>query len=528
MSNLRPPAMQKTAILCFESQGLEYSIEKRDGRVFHQETRRDSSGRIVTRNEEEVQFVLGSGRQGLAYLVERDGFLFESPLTWYSQKRRWDLSPGFAVANYHFDRPIRPGCLYCHSNRVHSVPTSINQYRPPIFEGHAIGCERCHGPGELHATRPSVSDGVDRTIVNPADLEPSLRDAVCEQCHLIGDHRVVRLDRRDDDYRPGLPFQRFWTVLIQPAEKEEGRFVGQVEQMHNSQCFVASRGRLGCISCHDPHNLPSLEEKSAYYRSRCLECHGDRGCSLPAAVRLERSRDNNCIGCHMPREGDSDIPHVASANHSIPRHGTGANRSPGRPKSPSRVQRRPVPFHGRPVGAQEQTDLERDLGVALCRSGAEGARIALPLLKAAVWARSDDVTAWEALGLVLGQLGRDDESLATFGKALAREPTRESTLVAAAYQTAKMDRRLDSVGFWQRAIAVCPSRSDYHAELALVYFHDANWSEAAAAFRNSLRLRPSWVEVRQWLVECYIHLGDAEGATEERETLRGFDPPAKP
>ena len=76
----------------------------------------------------------------------------------------------------------------------------------------------------------------------------------------------------------------------------------------------------------------------------------------------------------------------------------------------------------------------------------DGARIAFPLLKRAVRARPDDVFAWEALGLAAGQLGRDDESLAAFGKALAREPTRESTLVGAAYQCMKMGRRQDAVG----------------------------------------------------------------------------------
>ena len=138
------------------------------------------------------------------------------------------------------------------------------------------------------------------------------------------------------------------------------------------------------------------------------------------------------------------------------------------------------------LDAGEQADLDRDLGVALCRSGADGARIAFPLLKRAVRARPDDVFAWEALGLAAGRLGRDDESLAAFGKALAREPTRESTLVGAAYQCMKIDRRQDAVGFWQRAIAKNPWRSDYHAELGLVYFIDGNWTAAAAACRDAL------------------------------------------
>src|SRR5207248_3744470 len=169
----------------FEANGLEYSIERRNGRVFHQETRRDPSGRIVARNEAEVQFVLGSGSQGLGYLIERDGFLFQSPISWYAHQRRWDLAPGYEKQNPHFDRPVVSTCLYCHANRVEPVAGTINRYQPPIFRGHAIGCERCHGPGELHVRRPTVVAGRDRTIVNPAALEASLRDAVCEQCHLL-------------------------------------------------------------------------------------------------------------------------------------------------------------------------------------------------------------------------------------------------------------------------------------------------------------------------------------------------------
>jgi hypothetical protein len=503
----------------FESQGLEYSIEKRDGRVFHQEARRDASGRIVTRTEAEVQYVLGSGRQGLAYLAERDGFLFESPITWFSQKRQWGLSPGFEVANYHFDRPIRPGCLYCHANRAISVPGPINQFRPPIFLGHSIGCERCHGPGELHAKGTAAKGGAGPTIVNPALLEPSLRDAICEQCHLIGDHRVVRAGRSEDDYRPGLPFERFWTVFLEPREQDENRFVGQVEQMHKSQCFIASRGRLGCISCHDPHKLPAREEKGAYYRSRCLECHGDRGCSLPEKARLARSPEDDCTSCHLPRERDSDIPHSASANHRIPRNGSAASPSVSPPMNAGRVLRRPVPFHAGQADASGQSDLDRDLGVALCRSGEDGARIAYPLLKRAVRARPDDVFAWEALGLASGQLGRDDESLAAFGKALALEPKRESTLVGAAYQSMKMDRRQDAVGFWQRAIAQNPWRSDYHAELGLVYFNDGNWSASAAACRDALALRASWLDVRKRLVQCYLRMGNADAALAEQESV---------
>ena len=35
------------------------------------------------------------------------------------------------------------------------------------FRGHGIGCERCHGPGELHVAARGEEDG---TIVNPGRL----------------------------------------------------------------------------------------------------------------------------------------------------------------------------------------------------------------------------------------------------------------------------------------------------------------------------------------------------------------------
>jgi hypothetical protein len=509
----------------FESQGLQYSIEHRDGHVFHQETRRDASRRIVTTNEAEVQFVIGSGQQGHAYLIQHDGFLFESPLTWYSRKQRWGLSPGFEVSDYHFDRPIQPHCLFCHANRVEPRAGPINEYRQPIFQGHAIGCERCHGPGELHVASPTLVAGKDMTIVNPADLAPGLRDDVCAQCHLAGEARIVRVGRRDQDFRPGLPFHRFWTVFVQPPDRAEDRFVGQVEQMHESHCFRASRGGLGCISCHDPHHFPAPAEKVAYYRDRCLVCHAEQGCSLPASDRLQRSRDDDCIVCHMPKASSYDIPHAATANHRIPRRADEETALMAKSGSTRRDRRHLVIFHRELMDAQGRGEVERDRGVALCRDGPEGARLALPLLEAALAGRSDDVTAWECKGYALGGLGRYDEALAAFRNALSLQSGRESALVAAAHVAAKMDRRQDAVAYWQRAIDTNPWRSDYHAELAFVYFHDRNWRASADSCRETLRLNSSSVKVRKLLVQCYLNLGNFEAARGELKTVLGFDPP---
>ncbi len=133
-----------------------FTVERRDGREIHREAFLDE-GKVLAEVEGEVAYAVGSGSRSISYLVEHDGRLFESPITWYAQKQQWDLSPGYEKTSAHFDRPIDPDCLFCHSNRVEHVALSTNRYKEPIFQGYAIGCERCHGPGELHARHQELT-----------------------------------------------------------------------------------------------------------------------------------------------------------------------------------------------------------------------------------------------------------------------------------------------------------------------------------------------------------------------------------
>src|SRR5207245_10953051 len=133
----------------FAFQHAEFLVERRGAGIFHKETRRDPSGKVVAQSDEEIEFAIGSGTHSYSYLIERDGRLTQSPITWYEQKKTWDLSPGFRQQRSAFERPISAGCLFCHSNRVEPIHDTLNGYEQPVFRGYAIGCQRCHGPGEL-------------------------------------------------------------------------------------------------------------------------------------------------------------------------------------------------------------------------------------------------------------------------------------------------------------------------------------------------------------------------------------------
>ena len=113
----------------FDSRGYHYSVERRGDRIIHQEVRQDASGHTICQIEAEVHYGVGSGRQAFSYLIERDGFLFESPITWYAKDKRWGLSPGFDARQLPF-READPGgmsVLPCESSRArpeHSQPVS--------------------------------------------------------------------------------------------------------------------------------------------------------------------------------------------------------------------------------------------------------------------------------------------------------------------------------------------------------------------------------------------------------------------
>jgi hypothetical protein len=516
----------------FRALGFHYRVEHRGNRVVHREMKEDPQGRVVAELEAEVDFAVGSSTRGRSYLISHDGYLFQSPITWYPQKRMWDLSPGYATRHHHFARPVTAECLFCHSNHAAEVSDTVNRYRLPIFQGYAIGCERCHGPGELHVRRHEQGDefaGVDTTIINPRHLEPALRNAVCEQCHLQGEVRVLRRGRTVFDYRPGLPLHLFMSVFVSAADRSETKkFVGHVEQMHASSCFSGSGGKMGCTSCHDPHQLPTAGERVAHYRDRCLRCHDPNHCRLPASVRTQKSKQDSCIDCHMPA-GKSDISHASITDHRIPRQIEPSPPAPTelRPKEASLVH-----FH-RALVEPDDPDVARDLGVALMdrierypgpiRSVL--GRRALPLLETALQTDDEDMPAGQARANALWALGRTQEAAAVFDVILAKAPLREAALHSAATLAMELERADVARAYWERAIRVNPWRYEFYDGLAAARALLHDWPGAVEECMQALKLNPFKYSVRKLLVHCYLAMGAKDQAATEFSLLMALDPP---
>jgi predicted CXXCH cytochrome family protein len=509
----------------FTSGEFDLEVEKSPQGVRHSVRFRGSTPVPVDPFTIAAQIAIGSGTRGRSYLSVENGAVWQTPISWFSHGERWDVSPGFRLGSS-ARRAVIPACLFCHVDRVEPIPGADNRYREPVFPGQlAIGCERCHGPGALHAAERKLGAapaGTDTSIVNPRHLAPPLRAAICEQCHLQGEERVARRGRDLFEFRPGLPFEQFVSVYVRhPDLVEAHHSVGQFEQLELSQCFTASSGRLACTTCHDPHATPRPEVRDEFYRKRCLNCHASKGCTAPAPERA--GKQDSCIACHMPRADSSSVAHASVTDHRIVRR----RRSPGPPGrlAPGAV---PLVAFRRGPDAPPEAERERDLGIALARLTAKvppGARavrenlaeLAVARLTGALAARRGDAEAWIGLAVARGARGEEKERFEAAARAvlLARDSEAAlSELTDAASALGRFDLVLAAV---TKLHAMNPTALDPRLERAFAFMRRGAWELAETDARAVLAVQPLHAQARLYVAVCRYRLGDpAEGQRQAR------------
>ena len=308
------------AVVNLPSLNRRLEVFSRDGQVFQSELETQSGKRVFS-SEHPLKWAIGSGDNGITYAVSRNGYLFEAPLSFYTKTQGWDLSPGHQTSDEGFSRPIAAECVVCHTGRAVPVPGQMNRYAEPPFAEAAIGCENCHGPGQLHVAERKRGPGrlPDSSIVNPARLAPRLAEDICMMCHQAGQVRALLPGKEYADFRPGTPLINTVAIAELAGTAKDSALLEHHDSMQLSRCFEAGRGKLSCLTCHDPHEQPASAAAPQYFRAKCLTCHTASSCRLSLEKRNASSPPDNCIGCHMPRRDVGLISHSALTDHTIPR-----------------------------------------------------------------------------------------------------------------------------------------------------------------------------------------------------------------
>ncbi|MDQ2840942.1 MAG: hypothetical protein M3Y72_07890 [Acidobacteriota bacterium] len=436
----------------------------------------------VFTDEHELAYITGSGRNGLSFIVRRGNAFLQAPLSYYSKTGRWDLSPGYEQADIGFSRAIPEECIACHSGRARPVETRKGEYLDPPFAEMAIGCENCHGPGEAHAHDPKRA----ASIVNPGKLTPRLAEEICMNCHQRGDARVLQPGKHVLDFRPGE--WTFETIAIfkiptTPGERKESDLLEHNTAMKDSRCFLESRGRLSCLTCHDAHVQPGPNESVAYFRAKCFTCHTDESCHVPVKQRAAQNPADNCTGCHMPKREVAGIAHSALTNHRIP-----ARTDEPMPEAP-KVNKLGLIVVNEPAGNATVPDdtLLRAYGELAGVDASYQARY-LELLSRLAETRRADPLVEAALGHKALAEGGSEAALAHLSKGLQlHEP---AVYVDMAKALLSIGREGEAAGYLQQASELDPYDFTILKMLILQNIKLKNYSEARAGMEKYVSLWP--------------------------------------
>jgi hypothetical protein len=219
---------------------------------------------------------------GQTYILEKDGELFESRVSWFRDLN--GLGPmlgsaGSAPAHLNeaagrlLSHEDRVRCFGCHStNAVEGKKLTLERLVP------GVQCQHCHESTDLHLAAllhtsggPLVPPGLTKLIGLSAEQASNF----CGQCH------------------------RTWEEIARQNQPGIGNLRFQPYRLTSSKCYDPDDKRISCLACHDPHQ--QTISKTADYDSKCQACHAGSKADSKLGAKSCPVRKNECVTCHMPR-----------------------------------------------------------------------------------------------------------------------------------------------------------------------------------------------------------------------------------
>ncbi|HYL63860.1 MAG TPA: cytochrome c3 family protein [Candidatus Methylomirabilis sp.] len=231
---------------------------------------------------EPILWAFGFNHKGQAFLLERDGVIYDTRLSYYSGLHDLDIATGHPPGT----PPTLEAALgrrmpffeTSHCFGCHTTASTISSKFDPHHATMGVTCEACHGPGAKHvaAMRAGKIEEGRAAIFNPATLGPVASVDFCGACH------------------------RTWGDVLEAGTTGVRNVRFQPYRLERSRCWGQGDARLKCTACHNPHE-PIVRE-AAFYDAKCLACHVVSGSEVthdhPGKACPVATKD--CVTCHMP------------------------------------------------------------------------------------------------------------------------------------------------------------------------------------------------------------------------------------
>ena len=484
-----------------EASGTHYSMSVRDGKYYQRRWQIGPDGSETNAEELQADYVMGSGNHARTWLSRTArGTLVELPLGWYSENGGyWAMNPGYETPHPPSHRPIAYECMFCHNSYPRIPAANEGTGAEPVYTGdlpEGIGCQRCHGPAErhMHAARTPGAKAADirAAIVNPARLGKEREMEVCMQCHLETTSTrlpslIRRFGRGPFSYAPGQPLGDFVLSFDHaPRRGYDDKFeiAGGAYRLRQSRCFLQSKGRMTCVTCHNPHDVPRGPAATAHYAAVCRQCHSGNVDRLNAVG--SHPSDADCVKCHMPKRRTDDAVHVVMTDHRIQKRARASRDLLAALKeshpAPSEEYRGPVaPYYPPSVPALY-------VALAQVRDGRNLESGIHELSAALSQSASPQVDFYVALGDAWHAAADPAKASAAYGKAARLQPNSARAFRYLGIALHESKQLADAVTALKRALQLDPGDAHAWFELGLIASERGRTAEALADFTKASTL----------------------------------------
>lgn len=238
---------------------LEYSAGSYNYAIENHRYRVTNGTRAI---EAPILWAMGQGEAGQTYILDVAGKLYESRVSFYDAIGGLAPTIGAPAGNPKtLDEAVgrelttraAAECFGCHS--------AINDPVAKTFTP-GVQCISCHTTAEKHAAQSTVKP-VSLSKASAEDLSE-----VCGKCH------------------------RTWADIAANGPRGVANVRFQPYRITRSKCYDAADRRIGCTSCHNPHDRPNRAVAVAATDRACAACHAKL---CPTGAKSE------CSSCHMPK-----------------------------------------------------------------------------------------------------------------------------------------------------------------------------------------------------------------------------------
>jgi len=257
-------------LLTFQDTRYSYRIERRGDQSVY------SVSDGVESLSMPIRWAMGASASiGQTYVLEKDGQLYESRVSYFSELKGLGITMGAGgamptnlvdAAGRVISRDDKLRCFGCHAtNATQGRQLTLDTMTP------GVQCARCHGPSDEHLAGLTQANTKMGAMKHLGTLSTDEVSTFCGQCHRTWEEVALsgKLDITDIRFQP--------------------------YRLAGSRCYDPDDARISCLACHDVHH--DVDTKATDYDSKCQACHSG-GKPKARACKVSTSQ---CASCHMPK-----------------------------------------------------------------------------------------------------------------------------------------------------------------------------------------------------------------------------------